>query len=90
MANKEELWLGSNEVGDVQLWQGQEEYLPENLPSWIAKGHTLIQAGGTDKCSYEVRFSTTEDATHQYFVLEFPSAMGSTYSVTRMRIEEEV
>ena len=83
MVNKEELWLGSNEVGDVQLYQGEDEYLPEKLPY-------LIETGGTDKCSYEVRFSTTEDTTHQYFVLEFPSAMGSTYSVTRMRIEEGV
>ena len=83
MVNQEELWLGSNEVGDVQLWQGQEEELVAGLP-------ILFHSGGTEKFTMEVSFFVTEDDTHQYFIHEFPSAMGSTYSVTRMRIEEEV
>jgi len=76
-------WTGSDEVGCTQLWQGDCEYLPETLLSL-----TPHQAGSTDKCAYEVCFSTAEDETHQYFVHTFPSAIGETYTVTRMRIKE--
>ena len=80
-ASNPDFLVVSDEVGDIQLWVGGDEFLPVVFP------HTPV--GESNKFSMEVRFFVTENATHQYFIHEFPSAMGSTYSTTRMRIKEE-